>query len=375
MSGASCGGGGTSAPDATFRWTVPATAAYTIDTLGSDFDTILYVRSGTCGGTELACNDDVGGGIRQSQVLLNLQQGQVIVIVVDGFGFSSGNYVLNINPLTTPTPAFTATPTPTSTSQPTLTPTFTKPATSTPTQLLTSTPTWTTVPTSTPTLGMPVIDRVDSTGATGRGPLNAGIEIWTVTANDTVNTELGFATSSPDGLFSVVISPTPGMILVAINAAPGTLNPGSSTTTTASDGQPVALIPPTLDIDTDGHVDVATDLVYIARTLLGLPAAPANFRTIDPAILPDVLLSARVYACGDPATPLCQCGHAFDVDGNGQVDAATDLVYIARHELGLPEAPASFRRLDPSIPKDAVIAANIENGISGNAPVTACPTP
>jgi hypothetical protein len=47
------------------------------------------------------------------------------------------------------------------------------------------------------------------------------------------------------------------------------------------------------------------------------------------------------------------------VDGKPQVDVATDVVYIARHLLGLPPVPASFRTLDPTISSDNAIAAKI----------------
>ena len=50
----------------------------------------------------------------------------------------------------------------------------------------------------------------------------------------------------------------------------------------------------------------------------------------------------------------------LDVDMDGGADVATDIVYIARHLLGLPPVPASFRQGDPNIPPDAVIAANID---------------
>lgn len=51
--------GGDAAPEATFGWTAPETGTYTIDTLDAGFDTVLYVLDGTCGATELACNDDL----------------------------------------------------------------------------------------------------------------------------------------------------------------------------------------------------------------------------------------------------------------------------------------------------------------------------
>lgn len=90
--------------------------------------------------------------------------------------------------------------------------------------------------------------------------------------------------------------------------------------------------------------------MYIARHLLGLPPVPPSFRTLDPTIAPDADVSARANGMGS----------ALDIDANGVVDVATDIVYIARYLLGLPPVPASFRALDPSIPPDATIAANVE---------------
>ena len=110
--GASCGDGGNIAPDAAYQWTAPADGTYAIDTNGSDFDTILSVRTADCAGTELSCNDDYPGLGVQSRVLVALTEGQTVVIVVDGFGTASGNYVLNVDlaPEPTPTPTPTETP-------------------------------------------------------------------------------------------------------------------------------------------------------------------------------------------------------------------------------------------------------------------------
>ncbi len=162
MSGASCGGGGTNAPDATFLYTAPVTGTYVIDTFGSAFDTILYVRNATCSGTELACNDDANGTL-QSQVTVNLTVGQSIVIVVDGYGTSSGTYNLHLAS-TASSPTSTSTNTPVSlTNTPTAarsnTPTSTPipatntpvPPTNTPTAARSNTPTSTPIPaTNTP---------------------------------------------------------------------------------------------------------------------------------------------------------------------------------------------------------------------------------
>lgn len=89
----SCGGGG--APELSFGWTAPQAGTYTIHTTGSDFDTVLYVRDGSCLGEELGCDDD-GGPSTQSSLTLNLAAGQDIVIVADGYSANSGTVALTI---------------------------------------------------------------------------------------------------------------------------------------------------------------------------------------------------------------------------------------------------------------------------------------
>ena len=115
---------------------------------------------------------------------------------------------------------------------------------------------------------------------------------------------------------------------------------------------PTVTPPCLLDVYGSGPLpQVSTDIVYISRVLLGLPPVPASFRVLDPTIPPDATIAANVTAIGT----------GLDVDGSGQPpDVATDIVYIARLLLGLPAVPASFRVLDPSIPPDATIAANTD---------------
>jgi hypothetical protein len=105
-----------------------------------------------------------------------------------------------------------------------------------------------------------------------------------------------------------------------------------------------------LDADMDGLVTVGTDVVYLARRLLGLAAVPPSFRTLDPGIPPDADVRAKI----DGAAP------ALDVDGNGLVNVGTDLVYVARRRLGLTPVPPSFRTLDPTIPPDPAIAGAVD---------------
>lgn len=85
------------APEREFWWTAPATGSYRIDTVGSNFDTLLHVRNGGCEGNELACDDDSGGNLA-SLVVVDLLAGQTISIFVDGFN-GAGSFQLNINEL------------------------------------------------------------------------------------------------------------------------------------------------------------------------------------------------------------------------------------------------------------------------------------
>ena len=116
--GSACGDGGNFGPDIAYGYTAPADGVYTIDTFGSDFDTVLHVRSETCGGGEVACSDDApDSGTLQSRLTLALLEGQRIVIVVDGFGSAAGNFTLTVRQESAPVPTSTAveqvaTPTP-----------------------------------------------------------------------------------------------------------------------------------------------------------------------------------------------------------------------------------------------------------------------
>jgi len=91
------------APDASYIWTAPASGTYTFSTGGSAFDTVLHLRQYNNSGQTLpgACNDDANGTL-QSSVTIPLSSGQVVIIVVDGYGNKStsnqGTYFLTITP-------------------------------------------------------------------------------------------------------------------------------------------------------------------------------------------------------------------------------------------------------------------------------------
>ncbi|HUT37086.1 MAG TPA: choice-of-anchor D domain-containing protein, partial [Planctomycetota bacterium] len=85
-----------------WRWTAPSGGDATINTFGSDFDTLIAVYTGSSVGalTLVASNDDTGG--LQSQVTFTAVAGTTYRIAVDGYGGDSGGIVLNWT-LTAPT--------------------------------------------------------------------------------------------------------------------------------------------------------------------------------------------------------------------------------------------------------------------------------
>jgi hypothetical protein len=96
------GGNGAGGQDIAVQWTVPVTGQYTINTIGSDFDTVLYLLDRSCDGESLICNDDAFGGSGGgpggllSQVTPPLEAGQNVIIVIDAYGGADGDFVLNI---------------------------------------------------------------------------------------------------------------------------------------------------------------------------------------------------------------------------------------------------------------------------------------
>jgi hypothetical protein len=87
---------GQTAPERTFEWTPSVSGTASIQTCGSSYDTVLYIREGGCGGTQLACNDDSCG--YSSRIAPSVTAGRTYTIVVDGYGGYSGAFVLTITP-------------------------------------------------------------------------------------------------------------------------------------------------------------------------------------------------------------------------------------------------------------------------------------
>jgi cysteine-rich repeat protein len=93
---ATCGGG---APgnDVVYRLDIVSRSAVTLDTDGATWDTVLHLHSGTtCPGTEVACNDDIGGGNMASRITTTLDPGTYWV-VVDGYtAATAGAFTLHV---------------------------------------------------------------------------------------------------------------------------------------------------------------------------------------------------------------------------------------------------------------------------------------
>ncbi|QOI99124.1 MAG: hypothetical protein HRU70_00910 [Phycisphaeraceae bacterium] len=97
-------------PDVWYTFTAPASTTYAFDTCASPgFDTVLSAYD-QCGGTELACNDDMSSaqcaisGLR-SRITLDMTQDQTVVIRVGAFGAAvTGAFVLNVSEVTPPPP-------------------------------------------------------------------------------------------------------------------------------------------------------------------------------------------------------------------------------------------------------------------------------
>ncbi len=157
-------GNGSRAKSVWYRYTAPSNGTLTVNTFGSNYDTILAAYTGSCGAFAAvsgACNDDNAGA--QSRVSFTASGGTTYSFLVSAYSNNGGSLVLQltfqgVGATATPTPTSTPAP-PTLTRTPTPSPsrTFTPgPPTQTstpgpPTATVTATPTFTTAPPASPT--------------------------------------------------------------------------------------------------------------------------------------------------------------------------------------------------------------------------------
>ncbi len=81
-----------------YRWTPASSGTVTFDTLGSSFDTLLavYTGSSVASLSPVASNDDISPGVTpQSRVVFSATAGTAYRIAVDGYAGASGSVVLN----------------------------------------------------------------------------------------------------------------------------------------------------------------------------------------------------------------------------------------------------------------------------------------
>ena len=73
-----------------YHWTAPGAGTVTVDTFGSNYDTILSVWSGACGGlVGKGCNDDAVG--TQSQIVFSVASGESLTFMVTAFNDDGGD--------------------------------------------------------------------------------------------------------------------------------------------------------------------------------------------------------------------------------------------------------------------------------------------
>jgi hypothetical protein len=86
-----------------WTWTAPVSGPFGIDTIGSSFDTLLGVYTGSAvGALESIAGDDDSGGDVVSALRINAIAGTTYQIAVDGFAGASGSITLRLEPATPP---------------------------------------------------------------------------------------------------------------------------------------------------------------------------------------------------------------------------------------------------------------------------------
>lgn len=88
-----CDGGNVS-PETVYQWTPDVSGYAKISVCGgtTNYNTVLYMRSGSCAGSEIAC------ATSSCSTTANVMAGQAYVIIVDGYNGASGNFTLTVAP-------------------------------------------------------------------------------------------------------------------------------------------------------------------------------------------------------------------------------------------------------------------------------------
>ncbi len=82
-----------------WRWTASASGMVQVDTIGSDFDTLLAVYTGSAvNALTWVASDDQSGGNNTSLLIFNASAGMTYQIAVDGWNGATGSVALHISP-------------------------------------------------------------------------------------------------------------------------------------------------------------------------------------------------------------------------------------------------------------------------------------
>src|SRR4029079_2803945 len=106
--------------------------------------------------------------------------------------------------------------------------------------------------------------------------------------------------------------------------------------------------PPRVDIDGNGRYDALTDAMMILRYLFGL--------TGNAIVTGAIATDAKRTTAEQVTSYLAEMSPAFDVDGDGRVDALTDGLVISRYLFGLRGFSLIANVLASAIPPEIVEA-------------------
>ncbi len=218
-------------PERVYQWTPAASGTAVVMTCGGTtaFDTALYVRAGSCGGAQVACNDDSAGCTTAepndhhgSRASVAVTAGQTYFVVVDGYNGASGGYTLTIIPPSAASPAEARTATPGPTATPAATPTAVATTTAVPTvtaaRTTTAIPTVTAVPTltaartatHTPTPVATASTPIDACAEAAVLPAEGGTFAGTTAGASTQAGTCSFTSKAPERVFAWT-APASGM--------------------------------------------------------------------------------------------------------------------------------------------------------------------
>jgi len=94
-----CPYSGSLSPDVAYSFTPGDSGNINISlcNAGTDYDTKLYVYTGGCPGTLVACNDDACPGYVSQLMGVGVTAGETYYIIIDGYGSACGNYEMTVD--------------------------------------------------------------------------------------------------------------------------------------------------------------------------------------------------------------------------------------------------------------------------------------